>query len=384
MMETVVEYISLLLIPLIAIYLHRIFFFFSGLNKLSRGANDTKHSVTIIVPARNEEHNIERCLHSLSAQKYEQNKISIIVIDDQSTDRTGDIVKRVAQTASIPILVFTSSEHSEITSPKIRAFAHGIQHATGSIILTTDADCIVSPNWVSNIVSYFEDGVGVVTGTTVYEKNKKLTNLFWGIQFLDFLSYTAIAAGAIGMNRILVSNGSNMAFRREAFDSTGGFEALKHINTGDDSLLAQNIVRSKKWSARFAISPEATVTTQPALTLRAMLHQRFRWVGQTAYYPPYMMFFMISTFIMFVALAITLPLTLVEWNAIPWIVFVQKFFIDYITMSRFTRLTKTEETMKYFIPTAFIHIPMILIATVGGYFFSFEWKERTLKKEAIV
>ncbi|MEW5797423.1 MAG: glycosyltransferase [Bacteroidota bacterium] len=382
MVENIVTYGSLLLSILIIIYAHRIFFFFRGLKKLSPGTATEQVPVTIIIPARNEEKNIERCLFSLLNQHYPQEKLSIIVIDDQSTDATAEIVRRIAQRSPIPVLLVATSEFTDITSPKIRALAHGMQHASGSIILTTDADCIAPKKWVTSVMSYFDANVGVVTGLTVFEKNKNQHRLFWGIQFLDFLSYTAIAAGAIGWERMLISNGSNMAFRREAFETEGGFESLKHINSGDDSLLAQKITHSRRWRPRFALSPESTIITQPAMSFREMLHQRLRWVGQTAYYPPYMMLFMIATFVMFVTLTIMLPLTLIQMNIVPWIVVIVKFLMDYITMRRFTHLTGTREAMKYFIPTAVIHIPMILVATIGGYFFSFEWKDRTMKKES--
>jgi hypothetical protein len=95
-----------------------------------------------------------------------------------------------------------------------------------------------------------------------------------------------------------------------------------------------------------------------------------------------MMFFMISTFILFIALTVTLPYTLVVWNIIPWCVLTVKFATDYLMMKRFTALTKTESILRYFIPAAAIHIPYILAATVGGYFFSFDWKNRSLRKEA--
>lgn len=384
MVEDILTYSSPILIALILIYIHRITFFFRGLNKLKPGKNAVAESVTVIVAARNEEKNIERCLNSLLHQNYPKEKLSFIIIDDHSGDRTAEVVKTIAQHSTFPILLLESSAHADIKSPKLRALANGIQHATGEIILTTDADCVAPADWVPSIVSHFEEGVGVVTGLTIFERIESMSRIFWGVQFLDFLSYNSIAAGAIGWNRMLVSNGSNMAFRRNAFDDSGGFETLKHINTGDDSLLAQNITQSGKWMPRFAFSSSSTITTQPASTIREMFHQRLRWVGQTAYYPPYMMFFMISTFIMFVLLTVTLPLTFVHWHVVPWIVLMLMFLIDYATMSRFTRLTNTQEAMRYFIPTAIIHIPLILIATVGGYFFSFEWKGRTLKKESAV
>lgn len=382
MVEVILEYLSLLLILLIVLYGHRIHYFYRGLGALPHGKNTHKFTVSIIVPARNEEQNIERCLDSLVGQNYPKDRMTIIVIDDQSEDGTANLVRSIAEHSSVPVLLFATAEYPEIKSPKLRALAHGIQHAPGSIILTTDADCTAPADWVASIVSYFEEGIGVVTGLTTYEKKESISPLFRGIQFLDFLSYSAIAAGAIGWKKMLISNGSNMAFRRDAFDGSGGFERLKHINTGDDSLLGQNITGNGVWTPGFALSSGSVIVTQPVSTLREFLHQRLRWVGQTAYYPAYMMFFMISTFIMFVVFAISLPLTFFQWNPVPWIVLFVKFIFDYATMSRFTRLMHVHEAMRYFIPTAIIHIPMILIATVGGYFFSFEWKDRAMKKES--
>ena len=85
---------------------------------------------------------------------------------------------------------------------------------------------------------------------------------------------------------------------------------------------------------------------------------------------------------MFIALTVTIPITLYEWNSIPWIVLIGKFSADYLIMNRFAVITKTTDAMKYFFITAVIHIPFVLISTVGGYFFSFEWKDRKLKKES--
>ncbi|MFZ4620384.1 MAG: glycosyltransferase [Bacteroidota bacterium] len=382
MIHSFIEYTSYLLIAFIFVYEYWIFFFFRGLANLKIGSNAHIHSVTVIIPARNEAQNIERCLTSLMRQDYPKNKLTIIVVDDQSTDATAEIVHRIAATSVFPLSLLSSDISSSIRSPKIRAMSQGIQHSISDIIVTTDADCIAPGRWISSINSYFEEHVGVVTGVTVYEKKPGLSPLFWGIQFLDFISYTAIAAGAIGNGRVLVSNGSNMAFRIQAFDETGGFDTLTHINTGDDSLLAQKLTANGNWKARFAFGADATISTQPVDTWKEVLHQRMRWVGQTAYYPAHMMFFMICTFMMFVGLALTLPLTLIEWNILPWIIISLNILFDYIIMQRFARITKTTEAMKYFIPTAIIHIPFVLLATIGGYFFSFEWKDRSMKKES--
>jgi cellulose synthase/poly-beta-1,6-N-acetylglucosamine synthase-like glycosyltransferase len=381
-MITFIEYGSVILSILLLVYTYWIAVFYRGLSKLREGTNTHIHTVTVIIPARNEEKNIERCLTALLRQDYPKDKLSLIVIDDQSTDGTAEIVRRIADTSTFPIQLHRSEFSSTVRSPKIRAMMLGIRHSSSDIIVTTDADCTMPERWISSINSWFEPHIGVVTGVTVYEKKGTLSPLFWGIQFLDFISYTAIGAGAIGNGRVLVSNGSNMAFRIQAFDETGGFDTLTHINTGDDSLLAQRLTADGRWTARFAYGTDATVSTQPVDTWKEVLHQRMRWVGQTAYYPPSVMFFMVCTFIMFVGLMLTLPLTFVLWHPLPWIILLLNITVDFVMMREFTRITRTSEAMRYFIPTAIIHIPFVLLATIGGYFFSFEWKDRSMKKES--
>jgi cellulose synthase/poly-beta-1,6-N-acetylglucosamine synthase-like glycosyltransferase len=382
MMESYLIYIEILLLFFIVVYLRQNLFFYRGLARLKHGTNTFIHSITVIIPARNEEANIERCLRTLMAQEYPPGKLSIIIIDDQSTDRTAAVVESLIPGSPFPITLLRSDITSTIRSPKIRAMTLGIQHSSSEIIVTTDADCTVGPRWISSINSYFEERVGLVTGLTVYEHRTTGSPMFYGMQFLDFVSYTAVAAGVIGMGRVLVSNGSNMAFRIQTFDECGGFETLTHINTGDDSLLAQKLVASGQWEARFAYADDAVVETQPVDTWQGVLRQRIRWVGQTSYYPAYMMFFMICTFIMFVLLTVMLPLSYFYWTPVPYIVLGGKYIGDYLVMRRFTNVTHLPSAMRYFIPTWLIHIPSILISTVGGYFFSFEWKERTMTKES--
>jgi cellulose synthase/poly-beta-1,6-N-acetylglucosamine synthase-like glycosyltransferase len=367
---------------LLLVYCHRIFYFYRGLTRLRPGTNSDIPDVCVIIPARNEEQNISHCLSSLLSQQYPHKHVRIIVVDDHSTDRTQNTAASIAATSPIPIAVIPVKEFSDITSPKLRALAHGLQQTTAEIILTIDADCTAPPGWIASLISYFDNTVGVVTGVTTYRRTEAISSTFLGVQFLDFISYTSIAAGAIGMGRLLITNGSNMAFRREALLRSGGFTSIKNINSGDDSLLAQQIVDGGAWEARFAYQKEAAVTTLPALSIKEFFHQRMRWVGQTAYYPADMMFFLICTFMLFVGLAVSIPLSIIVPSAGPWLILIGKFIVDFTMMRTFTTMISARETMRYFLPTAIIHIPYILVSTIGGYFFSFEWKDRTMTKEA--
>ena len=382
-METLLTILSYLLVLLIVVYSCYILMYYRGLSKLSAGKNDQHYSVSVIVPARNEENNIAQCLLALLHQDYPADKIHLIVVDDQSTDNTTKIVNEyIGKYPGRISLVQVSKRHPNI-SPKINALKIGITNSTTEILFTTDADCWASPLWISSTIAQFEKNVGVVTGLTVYARSENVSPIFRGIQFLDFISYTAVGAGGIGMNSINTFNGSNMAFRRTAYDEISGFDSLAHLNTGDDSLLAQKIVRTKKWKAGFTLNPDSFVTTHAVPTWKEFFYQRMRWAGQTTEYPAGTLFFMGCTFLMYIGLSVSLPLTIFSWNGIPWIIVAAKFGVDYMIMRKFTILTKTEEALRFFLPTAIVHIPVILFSVFGGFFGQFRWKERTVSRTAL-
>lgn len=374
--------LPVLLVPLLLVYLGYLLFYYRGLSLLTGGRNSTSPSVTVIIPARNEEKNIHLCLDALLRQDYPKELLEIIVVDDCSEDGTVRIVEQYSAAHSHRITCIPLQTHDDRISPKINALSTGIEKSAGDIIATTDADCTASENWISSLASHFEESVGVVTGTTVYGKTEGMSDVFRGIQFLDFISYTAVGAGSIGKNMVSTCNGSNMAFRRKAFDEIGGFNSFSHLNTGDDSLLGQKITASKKWKGKFIIDPFSSVTTLPAASWKEFFSQRMRWAGQTTEYPAATLIFMINTFLLYILLFISIPASIVTGTYVPIGVWLVKSAADYCIMRKFCRLTGTEETLRYFLPTAVIHIPVILYSVFGGFFGRFTWKDRTIGRTA--
>lgn len=365
------------------IYLREIIGFLRGLSRLNAGTNTAQPSVSVLVPARNEEASIGECVASLLAQEYPKEKLEIIVIDDQSTDRTAEIVRGFcAEHSSVRLLHVTDRPAG--VSPKINALEAGIGASHGEIIFTTDADCFVQPGWIAACMKQFEDSVGVVTGTTVFENRGDASPLLFGIQFLDFLSHTACAAGAIGNGSVNNCNGSNMAYRRAAYDRAGGYAALASMNTGDDSLLAQRIAAETPWSVGFVLDARAQVTTLPVSTWAQFFRQRMRWAAQTSDYHPETLGFLVATFLYYLLLTGTAiaaffdPLYALLFAA----GYAPKFVVDYLILRRFTGLTNTRTLLKYYIPAAVLHIPVIFIAVIGGYFAKFEWKGRAVGRAA--
>ena len=162
--------LDLILIGLATVYVVRIVFFVIGfIRERSRWVtSNAVPRVSVIVPARNEEENLEACIRSLVEVDYPAERLQIIVVDDRSEDGTAEILDQMA--AEFPMLRALHRSDSEV-DPNLRgkpgALQYGIEHSDGELLLMTDADCIVSPGWVRGMVNQFEDPeVGLVVCRT--------------------------------------------------------------------------------------------------------------------------------------------------------------------------------------------------------------------------
>jgi glycosyltransferase involved in cell wall biosynthesis len=125
-------------------------------------------NVSIVVPVFNGEETIEKCLKSLLDLNYPKNKLEIIVVDNNSQDKTPKIVRK------FPVrFLFESIQSSFAARNK------GIKNAKYEIIAFTDADCVAHKNWVKELIKKFKDSevMGVSGKILAYEK-KTLTQKF--------------------------------------------------------------------------------------------------------------------------------------------------------------------------------------------------------------
>jgi glycosyltransferase involved in cell wall biosynthesis len=113
--------------------------------------NDPGSRVSVIIPARNEERNIQEALQSVLNQDY--GDIEVIVIDDRSTDGTGPILDSIAQ-ANPRLRIFHLTDLPPGWLGKNYALYSGAQQATGELLLFTDADIVMHPSAVRKAVGY--------------------------------------------------------------------------------------------------------------------------------------------------------------------------------------------------------------------------------------
>lgn len=164
---------------------------------------------SILVPAYNEEQSITSCLNSLIT--IPGNK-EIIIIDDASTDETVQTVNKFLDKGIILI-------KREKNGGRAVALNSGLQRATGDIIVTTDADTVVPPDWLQKFEPYFKqrDIVAVGGAYQARNKDKPLAN---AASVLDQI-LNGIFKKAIIPNKL---SGVNSAIRRDQLLHLGGFD----------------------------------------------------------------------------------------------------------------------------------------------------------------
>jgi glycosyltransferase involved in cell wall biosynthesis len=177
--------------------------------------------ISVIIPTFNEEENIGQCLVSLSPQTLPRNGYEIIVVDGGSKDATCEIAKKYADQVFVQ------------TSRKVGGARNdGVKAAKGEIIATTDADCILPPDWIERIIEDFKDpGVVQIYGP-VYPIEEGIQT-----QFSLFLANTFSRIGYYSRT-FFYTLGCNTAFRREAFEKAGMYRC---IDAGDDLEIAMRL-----------------------------------------------------------------------------------------------------------------------------------------------
>jgi cellulose synthase/poly-beta-1,6-N-acetylglucosamine synthase-like glycosyltransferase len=235
-------------------------------------SGNSRPSVSILVPARNEQYALPRLLESLEGQQ--TSDFEIVLVNDRSTDDTGSIMDEFRRRHGERVKVVTVEEAPAGGNPKQNALAWGSTVAGGEIVLMTDADCTVPPEWVERTARFFTDGrIGLVFGPVFPVDLSRWLRQYQSFDHVFRYSYTA---GSAGIGNATGGFGNNLAVRREALDAVGGFAGLRHSVTEDAELICE-VRDQRRWLIRAHTSPKATVHPEPQATIGALLKQGLRW-----------------------------------------------------------------------------------------------------------
>src|SRR6187551_172113 len=347
-------------IGLLIIYSILILFYRAGwfeLRSFSQTDHEPSITISLIIPARNEEENIGNLLSSLEKQTYPSHLFEVIVVDDHSTDNTAAVVNSYSFAKLIRL------EFDNINSYKKKAIETGITAASGDLIVTTDADCIVPLNWLKTIASFKEKTNAVfIAAPVVLEYGSNLLQTF---QTLDFLVLQGITAASVQKRFHNMCNGANLAYERKAFFEVNGFSGIDHIASGDDMLLMQKIAQQFPGKISYLLSKDAIITTEPPKTWKEFSRQRVRWASKATKYNDIKIFCALLLVYFFNCALLALFITGFWMNSF-WLgltgILILKTIIELTFIYPVTKFYKKQNLIKWFLFFQPLHIVYTVIA----------------------
>jgi cellulose synthase/poly-beta-1,6-N-acetylglucosamine synthase-like glycosyltransferase len=349
---------------------------------------NNKISLSIIIPARNEEANIENCIQSILQNNYPTALFEIIVVDDHSEDNTASIVKKYAA-QNVKLISLKDFVTHKINSYKKKAIEVAITQASGTLIITTDADCIVPTTWLQTIASFYEEKKpAFIAAPVAIDCGWSFIQIF---QSLDFMTLQGITAAVVHKKQMTMCNGANMAYERAAFYEVGGFAGIDNIASGDDMLLMHKIYKQYPDRVLFLKSKEAIVKTAPVNTIKQFFNQRIRWASKADKYDDKRILPVLILVYFFNCLMLVLPIVAIFNNAQYSMFNVQcSMLVFWLWMFLLKTLAELfflfpvasffgKKNMLWFFPLLQpFHICYTIIAGWLGKFGKYTWKERSV------
>jgi len=374
---TVTSYLSAFLT---LIYLLVVVGFIRGWHKLVPFQyQKTKGStaVSIIIAARNEGESIYRTIDALLSQDYDKSLTEILFIDDHSTDNTAEVVRSYA---SRGVKLISLKEDRALNSYKKKAIQTAIGQATGSLIITTDADCRMGNAWLKTIVAYYEENhYKMISSPVAYDEEK---SFFERSQSLEFLYLIGLGASTIGNNQPSTCNGANLAYEKEAFYEVGGFQGIDDLASGDDELLLHKIAARYDNQIGFLKNRDAIVYTHAKPNLGEFIQQRKRWASKSTRYKNKSII-VLGVFIWCFNLSILLNLGtaffLPGYFKVVLIQLILKIVIEFIFLVDVTGFAKRRSLLVLLPLLNVFHVLYIIYIGVAGNSGKYNWKGRMVK-----
>lgn len=328
----------------------------------------TKPFVSVIIPARNEAETIKKCIDCLIAQEYPKDLYEIIPVNDASNDDTAGIINAIVENDRKVRPVHITLQGRE-NRGKIYAIDQGILQAKGDIIITTDADIWMGSEWILRMVQDFDNNTGVMIGVTLDEISKHPVHAF---QALDGTGIRVIASALADINKPITCQGSNLAFRKEAYLEVRERVLSLGAVCGNREWLMQEIDLATDWKIKTQLHPGSIAHTHSPNSWKALINQRSRWASTGKNYSKLSVRLYLTCIYFSLLAFIISPFILdTEISAIFWGF---KLLIDFPVAIAVVKAVHQPHFLLAF-PIVFILQPiMVVITAFLGTFGLFRWK----------
>ncbi len=349
----------------------------------SSRTDKSRKKLSIVIVARNEAEKIEATLKSIFQSSYPQDLYEIILVDDHSSDDTAQ--KALAQNFSNLKILFLKDEEISVIENSYKKAGQlvGIRSSKHEIILTTDADCICTSDWIETMVA----GLGpadIATGPIdVVSGENTLLGL---LQRFDNIATMMTTAVGITTQKWFSANAANMIFKKEVYLSY--FEDVNYKRdskraSGDDVMLIQWGIKKGK-EIRFIKEKSAIIKTEAVANWKEFFNQRRRWATKTsAYQHKGLSYVWIFVFLFDLALLSFLVLSIFlspEIRLAFIIMWGSKTIADAVLLSHGASFFPYKYPL-YIAPLlSLLHsVYVIIIGTTSLFFKTYSWKGREVK-----
>jgi cellulose synthase/poly-beta-1,6-N-acetylglucosamine synthase-like glycosyltransferase len=330
--------------------------------------------VSVIIPVRNEQHNIVHILNDLVQQEYPKDSFEIILIDDHSTDQTFEAIS-VYTNQEIHVRYIRLEDDKQ---GKKQALLKGVNESSYSVILTTDADCRIGTRWIKTMVDCIDNSkADLVAGPTILHGDN---GFFYRFQQLEMLSLTGSAAGAIKTGNPVMCSAANLGFRKTAYLEARN-AGYSQTSSGDDVFLLLSMHKTGK-NIVYLKNTDSIVSTRSRADLAGFVNQRRRWASKSRYYNTRasvftaLLVFLINIYAVLCLFAGLMNSTFLN---ISFFIFLGKSLIDFPFLFSLTGFFRMRNLLRYFPVIQVLYFFYISFTAVTAFTNNFEWKGRTLK-----
>lgn len=254
-------------------------------NNSERLTSPKKINFSIVIAVKNEEKNITTLLSSLQKLNYPEENFEVIIIDDNSADKTYEVTKGIIQSQSNFHLF--KIEEKKIQAKK-GALSFGIKKAANPFILITDADCQSQENWLMYYSEKFQKGYDFLFGNAPFYNDSFLVNK---ISCFENLRSSILTFFAAKKGFPYSASARNFGFKKSSFEKIKGYSNTTETLSGDDDLLLREAVKNNLRIGTVLNSGSFIYSTTKS-NLTEYLNQRARHTKTSFYYLPGRQFFL--------------------------------------------------------------------------------------------
>ncbi|MDR6784029.1 cellulose synthase/poly-beta-1,6-N-acetylglucosamine synthase-like glycosyltransferase [Pedobacter africanus] len=376
----ILSIISVISSFLTVLYIVVVIAFIRGWHKLSYFIQQKQNlttKVSVLVAARNESGNIAKTIEDLLAQNYDKQLTELIFVDDHSTDQTAEIIESYAERG---VKLIRLNEGQTLNSYKKKAIQTAIAQSSGSLIVTTDADCRMGPDWLKTVVGFYEEkNYKMISSPVAYFEEK---SFFERAQTLEFLYLIGLGASTIGNKKPSTCNGANLAYEKDAFYQVGGFKGIDDLASGDDELLLHKMAAKFEGNIGFLKNEAAMVYTHPKATLKEFIQQRKRWASKSTRYKNKSIIVLgvcVWLFNLSILVNIVAGIFNIFYLKLALVQLLLKMIAEYLFLYDVTGFAKRRKLLVLLPVLNLLHILYIVYIGIAGNSGKYNWKDRMVK-----